>query len=146
MPNGLEVEDLFRAKPTGAEIAESGKISIESSQPVNVCFRPQASDQVLQAGADDKSEDMGPAEGSLAGEVDRIRHLRIPQAHSRDASNLGAEMDSACVGNMHYRTEEGQLPGKVPVFIPAIKWKCLVEAESVLTDGSHADAHVASVG
>ena len=146
MPNGSKVEDLFRVEPTGAEIAKGGKISIESPQPVDVCFRPPAADQVFQAGAEDEPEDEGPGEGSLAGEVDRISHLRIPQAYSGDSPNLGAEVDSACVGDVYHGTEEGQLPGKIPVFIPAIKGKRFVEAELVVSDGSQADAHIASVG
>src|ERR1700677_3103584 len=146
MPIGLKIEDLFRAERTDAEIAEGGEISVEPSQPVNVWFRPPASDQVLEAGADDELEGMGPAKGSLAGEVDRIRHLGISLAHSGDSSDLGAEMDSARVRDMDHGTEEGQLPGKIPIFIPAIEGKRFVEAELVLADGSQADAHIASVG
>src|ERR1700733_8650550 len=121
MPSGLKVEDLFRAERTGAEIAEGSKVSIESSQPVYVRFRPPASDQVLQTGAEDESQHMGPAKGSLASQVDRIGHLRISQPHPGDSSDLGAEMDSACVRDMDHGTEEGQLPGKIPVFIPAVE-------------------------
>src|ERR1700722_17243234 len=146
MQSGLKVEDLFRAERTGAEIAEGGKVSVESPQPVNVWFRPPASYQVLQTRAEDEPEDTGPGKGSLARQVDRIGHLRISQAYSGDSSDLGAEVDSACVRDVDHGTEEGQLPGKVPVFIPAIEGQRFVEAELVLADGRHPNAHVASVG
>src|ERR1700732_3072157 len=103
MPNGLKVDDLCRAEGPCEQIAKRGKISAKSSQPVDVCFWSETAHQVLQARADDELEHMRPGKGALAGEVDRIGHLRVSHTDSGNAADLGTQMDSACIGNMYHR-------------------------------------------
>src|ERR1700678_2202100 len=121
MPNGLKVDDLFRAERAGEQIAARGKISAKSSQAVDVCFWSQAANQVLQAGADDELEHMRPGEGSLAGQVDRIGHLRVSHADSGDTADLRTEMNSACIRDVNDGPESGQLPGEIPILVPPIQ-------------------------
>ncbi len=101
MPNGLKIDDLFRAKRTSKKIAKRGEIAAKSSQPIDVCFWRKTPHQVLQAGANDELEHIGPGESSLSRKIDRIGHLRVSHTDSGDAANLGAEVDSAGIRDVN---------------------------------------------
>ena len=110
MRNGLKVDDLLRAEGAGKEIAERGEISEKSSQSIDMCFRRQTTHQVFQAWADDEPEDKGPAEGSFSRKIDRVRHLHVSHAHSRAASNLGAQVHSTGIGDVDKRPKRRDPP------------------------------------
>ncbi len=145
MPNGLKIDDLLRAERTREEMAEGSEISAKSSQPIDVRFRRETTHQVFQAGANNELEDMGPGKGSLARKVDRVGHLHVSHAHSGAASDLGAEMHSAGIRDVHDRPEGRQLTGEIPILVPSVKRKGLVEAKIVFADGSQAEAHITAV-
>src|SRR5450631_3091715 len=146
MRNGLKVDDLLRAEGAGEEIAEGGEVSAKSSQPVDVCFRRQTTHQVFQAWADDELEDAGPGEGSLSRKIDRIGHLHVSHAQSCTASDLGAEVDSAGIRDVHKRSEGRDLPGEIPVLVPSVQGQGLVEAEIMLADSRQTETHIAAIG
>src|SRR6201986_978232 len=110
-----------------------------------MCFRPHTPHQIVQAGADDNPEDMRPGERALARKVDRIGNLRVTHAHTGHASNLDAEVNSARIRDVNDRTKSRQLAGEIPVLVPAVQRKRLIEAKPMLSNGSHAEPHITSV-
>src|SRR5271170_3451597 len=115
MPNGLKVDDLCRTERTGEKITERGEITAKSSQPIDVCFWRKATHQVFQAGANDEPEDMGPGKGSLSRKIDGVGHLHVSHTHSSATPDLGAEVNSACIRDVHNRPERRQLFGEIPI-------------------------------
>ncbi len=41
--------------------------------------------------------------------------------------------------------KDANLPGEIPILVPSIEGKSLIEAKLVLADGSQTEAHIAAV-
>ncbi len=145
MPNGLKIDDLLRAERTREQMAEGSEISAKSTQPIDVRFRRETTHQVFQAGANNELEDVGPGKGSLSRKIDRVGDLHVSHAQSGAASDLGAEVHSAGIRDVHNRPEGRQLTGEIPILVPSVERKGFVEAKIVFADGSQAEAHITAV-
>src|SRR5690242_17023902 len=143
---GLEIQNSFRYHAAGDKISQSEDIAQQSSAPVNIRLWSCRPHDVHRHVAGDVA-DGAPQRVSLAlsEQIERVCNLRVAQFEAGTAPKLGAKVNPVSLAKLHNVTTRRHLAGQVNIFLPAVQWQTLVEAEVMLPQRRQPDRHVAPI-
>src|SRR5690606_35789286 len=143
----VNVVNPRRFEAPDGQLRKRTNVSAEAPLTIHPRLRSRTARQIGHQIARDLAECPRPRQGALAGEVNGVRDLRVPEPLAGAAARaLRSEVHTAQARALHDPAVGSQLTGKVDVFEPAVKRQGSVEAKSVLSDRCEPDGHIAAIG
>src|SRR5687768_544724 len=123
----LEFQDIFRLHPTTKQVVHSKQISPKTASPVDIRLRPQTLEHVGRYIARHKIQRKRCRDRTLSDQIDRIRNLRVAEAHATYPPRFEAKVHAERIVDLYDPASLSQLAGKINILLPTVENQALVE-------------------